>query len=301
MTAWDRATARAAWVVLIAFTGLSSYLNARSAAFDPAVTAEQLWFHAGVPPVMLTAAAFTEMAALSAMHRPVKAVAVTVMTAVFVITLAASYVAVLAVTRAWNPHAPGWINAGLAAVPDLVMTMAGVTILSLRIRCHGLAAAPSATPRPNRLRRLADAATARAEAVLAVPVAVEPEAAAGTLAEPAVGASADPTTAADAASADVVAEPSRPTPRSPRRPTAKPPMDVELEPYIETAKRLEEIRLIRGKTAVDYARILRAAADGWSPTRIKSEFGFSHETTAKVVAAAAAADPEPAPTLAAVR
>ena len=301
MTAWDRATARAAWAVLLTFTALSSYLNARAAAFDPAAATEQLMIHAAIQPVMLTAAAFTEMAALSTMHRAAKAVVVTVMGSVFGITLAASYAAVLNVTRAWNPHAPGWVNMALAAVPDLVMVMAGVTVLSLRMRRHGLAAAPSATPRRSRMRRLADAATARAEAVLAAPVAVEPEAAAGTLAEPAVGASADPTTAADAASAGVVAEPSRPTPRSPRRPAAKPSVEPALEPFMETARRLAEANVVRGKTPIDYARILRAKADGWSPTRIKSQLNYSHETTAKVVAAAAAADPEPAPTLAAVR
>ena len=297
MTAWDRATARAAWAVLLTFTALSSYLNARAAAFDPAAATEQLMFHAAIPPVMLTAAAFTEMAALSTMHRAAKAVVVTVMGSVFGITLAASYAAVLNVTRAWNPHAPGWVNMALAAVPDLVMVMAGVTVLSLRMRRHGLAAAPSATPRRSRMRRLADAATARAEAVLAAPVAVEPETAAGTLPD----ATADPTTAADAASAGVVAEPSRPTPRSPRRPAAKPSVEPALEPFMETARRLAEANVVRGKTPIDYARILRAKADGWSPTRIKSQLNYSHETTAKVVAAAAAADPEPAPTLAAVR
>jgi hypothetical protein len=286
MTRWDLITVRAAWVLLIVFTALSSYLNARRAGFDIGATNEQLAFHAGIPPVMLVAALFAELAALSSMHRTAKGVVVAGLVLVFGTTLAASYVAVLAVTNAWNPHAPGWLNAALAAVPDIIIVMSGVTVLSLRMRRHGLASANSRTPQLSRLRRLADAATARAEAALTVPLSAaedDPEIADRTLTDPA----AECPDAAGGLSAESSADP-RPAGGGPSaRRSAEPSADPALEPFIETAIRLEEAKLIRGKTAVDYARILRAVADGWSPTRIKSTYGYSHKTTADVVAAAA--------------
>lgn len=279
MNTWDRVTARTAWGVLIAFTGLSSYLNARAAAFDAAATMERLRFHALIPPVMLVAAMVAEMVALSSMHRPAKALVVTIMTTVFGITLAASYDAVLTVTRAWNPHSPAWINAALAAVPDLVMVMTGVSVLSLRMRRHGAAPTVSRTPQPSRLRRLADAATARAEAALAVPVEPVTDLR-ETITEPVT---------------DPVTDPAVKPPRRAPKPAAKPAVDPALEPFMDTAARLADARLVRGKSAVDYAKILHALDQGWSPSRIRDRLGYSHDTTAKVVEAAAA------PTLAAIR
>lgn len=287
MTRWDRMTAHSAWAVLLVFTALSSYLNARAAAFDPAATAEWLWFHAAVPPVMLVAALVAEMAALSSMHKPVRGAVVTVMVSVFAITLAASYVAVLTVTRTWNPHAPGWVNAALAAVPDLIMVMSGVTVLSLRMRQHGLSPSDSRTPQMSRFRRLADAATARAEAALTVPESAAthvPESGARTLTDPFT----DGSNSAGGASAELSADPRPPVGGPATRRSAVHSVDPALAPFMDSATRLEEAKLIRGKTAVDYATILRAVSDGWSPTRVKSTYGYSHKTTADVVAAAAA-------------
>lgn len=296
LTRWDRMTVRAAWAILLAFTALSSYLNARAAKFDPAATIDWVAFHASFPPVMLVAAMFAEMVALSNTHRPAKAFGVTVMTSIFAVTLVASYVAIFQVTRAWNPHAPEWVNAGLAAVPDLVMVMAGVTVLSLRMRRHGLASAESRTPKVSRLRRLADAATARAEAALTVPESPLPSAsvvAVGTLADPLADPSAE--------SPKPVGGPSVKAVTDPQRPSAKASVDPTLEPFMDSANRLAEARLVRGKTATDYAQILRAVSEGWSKTRIKSQYGYSHDTTQAVVDAAAT-DPAPAhPHLAAVQ
>ena len=280
---WDRMTVRVAWVILLAFTALSSYLNARFAAFDAASTADQVRAHASIPIIMLAAAAFTEMAALSRLHRVAKALVVTVMGAVFAITLIASYVVVLTVARTWNPHAPVWVNAALAAVPDLVMVMAGVTILNLRMRRHGLASAESRTPQLSRLQRLADAATARAEAALAVPKS-SATASLADRGEVAADVSVDPLPATDGPFAEYAAK----GPRSPRRIAAKPSADpASLEQFMETANRLAEDGLVRGKTPIDYARILLAVSQGWSKTRIKNEFRYSHGTTQAVIDAAA--------------
>lgn len=170
MTAWDRITARAGWLMLMTFTALSSYLNARRVVLDDGATAELVVFHASIPVVLLVVGVFAELVALSGVHRVAKIVSVTVLVAIFATTLIASYIAVLAVVMRWNPHAPGWVNQALAAVPDGAMVMAGTVVLSLRVRQHGLAPAASRTPAPSRWRRVADAAAARAEAALAVPV-----------------------------------------------------------------------------------------------------------------------------------
>ena len=170
MTSWDRLTARAGWTMLVLFTALSSYLNARRVVLDDGATAELVAFHAAIPAVLLIVALFAELVALSGVHRVAKIVSVTVMVAIFATTLIASYLAVLAVVARWNPHAPAWVNQSLAAVPDAAMVMAGTVVLSLRVRRHGLAPAASRTPAPSRWRRVADAAAARAEAALAVPV-----------------------------------------------------------------------------------------------------------------------------------
>ena len=289
MNRWDRMTAHAGWATLIVFTALSSYLNATATAFDPAATTARVNFHAAVPPVMLVAALVAELVALSSVHRTARAVVVTGLVAVFVWTLAASYVAIWTVVEAWNPTAPAWINAGLAAVPDLVMVMGGVSVLSLRMRRHGTGPAESRAPRPSRLRRLADAATARAEAALAVPQpAADPSAAPsadvpadvpGDGAGPPASLSAEPPAASAAKPRKTSAKPSA-------KPASKPSSDPALAPFMEAGKRLEQARLVRGKTAVDYARILRATAEGWTPTRIKSEYGYSHGTTKAVLDAA---------------
>ena len=117
-----------------------------SAAIDGAgpASTELVIFHAAIPAVLLVAGLYAELVALSGVHRAAKWITVTVLSAIFAVTLIASYIAVLAVVTAWNPHAPTWVNAALAAVPDAAMVMAGTVILSLRMRRHGLA--PVASP-----------------------------------------------------------------------------------------------------------------------------------------------------------
>lgn len=278
MTSWDRITARAGWLLLVGFTALSSYLNARAAMLAGAADTEQIVFHAAIPAVLIVAAVFAELVALSGVHRIAKAVTVTVLVGVFTVTLIASYIAILAVVQVWNPHAPAWVNAALAAVPDAAMVMAGTTVLSLRMKRHGLAPATPRTRAPSRWRRLADAAAARAEAALAVPEKVQVNAVADPVTEPA----AEAAETATETSAEPGEEVRRPSPKR----SAEPVVDPALQPFMEAGRRLEEARLVRGKSAADYAEILRADAEGWSPTKIKKELGFSHETTAKVVSAA---------------
>ncbi|MCB9441222.1 MAG: hypothetical protein H6523_13355 [Mycolicibacterium sp.] len=256
------------------FTALSSYLNARMAMLDGVATAEQIAFHAAIPAILLVAGLFAESVAMSSVHRVAKWVTVTGLGAVFAITLVASYVAVFGVVDTWNPHAPRWVNCGLAAVPDIVMIMAGTCVLSLRMKRHGLAPVTSPTRAPKRWSRLADAATDRVTAALSGPAEVS-----RTHEAEVVEAVTEPVSVPSP-------KPRRTSPApSPKR-SLKPVEDPVLAPFMESAERLVRERVIRGKTAVDYAAILRAADEGWSPTRIRRELGVSHTTTAKVLEAA---------------
>ena len=289
MSNLDKLTARAGWLLLMLFTMLSSYLNARAVQLAGPASTELVIFHAAIPAVLLVAGLYAELVALSGVHRAAKWITVTVLSAIFAVTLIASYIAVLAVVTAWNPHAPTWVNAALAAVPDAAMVMAGTVILSLRMRRHGLAPVASPTSAPKRWSRLADAATDRVAAALSGPATVSAK------------VSRTPEAEVVEAVTEPVNEPS-PTPRrtspatSPKR-SSKPVEDSVLAPFMDRARELAEARVIRGKTTVDYARILRAADEGWSPTRIRRELGVSHTTTAKVLEAAGE---QRTPTLAAV-
>lgn len=278
MSNLDKLTARAGWLLLMLFTMLSSYLNARAVQLAGPASTELVIFHAAIPAVLLVAGLYAELVALSGVHRAAKWITVTVLSAIFAVTLIASYIAVLAVVTAWNPHAPTWVNAALAAVPDAAMVMAGTVILSLRMRRHGLAPVASPTSAPKRWSRLADAATDRVTAALSGPATVSSEVSPIPEAE-VVEAVTEPVSVPSPKPRPVAPKP------SPKR-SSKPVEDPALAPFMESAERLVRERVIRGKTAADYAAILRAADEGWSPTRIRRELGVSHDTTKKVLEAA---------------
>ena len=126
---WDTPTKWFAWAVLLAFTALSSYMNGAYAV----LTDSRVWFHAGIPAVVLVLGVFLELTFLSSAHRAAKRIVVTGLALSFAVVLVASYLAVLHVTVVWNPHAPVWVNAALAALPDVVMVLAATVVLSLRL------------------------------------------------------------------------------------------------------------------------------------------------------------------------
>lgn len=191
-----------------------------------------------------------------------------------------------------------------AVLTPLIVDVA-IAVASLRVLATDEPAAPSRTRAPSRWQRLSDAAVVRVEAALAVPqnvqvgtVAEVRGAEVGTVAEPV----AESVEAAGGGSGDAAAEvrevvqggsangASKPR-RGTRGPSAKPSADPALEPFMEHAAWLAEAGVVRGKTATDYARILRAADAGWSPTKIKSALGYSQSTTAKVIEAASGERP----------
>lgn len=286
---WDAPTTWFAWTVLIAFTALSSYMNGAYAV----MTHSRVWFHAGIPAVVLVLGVFLELTFLSSAHRAAKRIVVTGLGASFLVVLIASYLAVLHVTVVWNPHAPAWVNAALAALPDVVMVLAATVVLSLRMKRQAAAAAVKPATE-SRWRRLADAATNRVEAALAVPETPQVERvveARGGSTEVSVEPSVKPVDEVVAVSAEPSTKPEpspvKPEP-SPVKPATLPAVEVvdpELEPYMEAAQRMVDEKVVTRKTDVELAEIIAAIERRMSPNAIKTELGYSPSTTAKVSAA----------------
>lgn len=65
-------------------------------------------------------------------------------------------------------------------------------------------------------------------------------------------------------------------------PAAVEPLTEEELAAMNEASRMKTADLVRGKSVIDYARIIAALDGGWSPTKIKNTHGYSHGTTAKV-------------------
>lgn len=182
-----------------------------------------------------------------------------------------------------------------AILSPLIVDVA-IAVASLRVLVSD-EPAPSRTRAPSPWRRLSDAAVARAEAALMVPQSVQVE----TVVEVREGVHEAPVRASVEGSAkphggvrEVVREPvhggSAKGPAKSRggsgKGSAEPSVDPALAPFMETAQRLAEGKVVRGKTATDYAAILAAVDRGDTPSRIRTVLGVSHETTAKVVEAA---------------
>ncbi|CAM3778678.1 hypothetical protein H7J08_00965 [Mycobacterium frederiksbergense] len=285
MSRWDQATARAGWGMLVGFTALSSYLNARAAQLQGGAAIEAVVFHAAVPCVLLVAGLFAELVALSGVHRAAKAVTVTVLVAVFTVTLIASYIAVLAVVVRWNPHAPGWVNAALAAVPDAAMVMAGTVVLSLRVRRHGVAAAPSPTRPPSRWSRLADGLTARVEAALTVPAHRGGESDTGAATSDDVRIASDVSLESAAVHRDVVSR--RGDSHSAVHRDA--PVRLAVVPRDADPRRIAERLVADGRTTAPIdvvVQVLELLADGVAQRLVAEQTGLSVGAVQRIVKAA---------------
>lgn len=291
---WDTPTAWVATVVLVGFTALSAYINARYAIH----TSTEVWLHAGIPLVVLVTALLAELTFLSSAHGWARAVGLVGFLSVFVVVIVASYMAVLSMmTEVWNAGQPWTMNAFLSAVPDAVMVICSVTLLSLRHKSHKRQPSTEARKQrgAGRWSRLADAATRRAEAALAVSETPQVDTLTEAHGAPAEGLTAAPQTSAETFVEDF-AEPPSTSPEDSAKPVEEAPststkpaakvsakaVDAELLPFMEAAMAMEEDGLVRGKTALDYAKVIAAVEQRWSPNRIKKELGYSTSTTEKV-------------------
>lgn len=291
MSTWDKLTGRAGWAVLIVFTALSSYLNARRVVLDGAADTELIVFHAAIPAVLLVAGLFAELVSMSSVHRTAKAVTVTGLVAVFGITLVASYLAILGVVVAWNPHAPAWVNAGLAAVPDIVMVMSGSVILSLRVRRHGLAPTakkPSRKASPGRWSRIGDNLMSRAERLTEVREpqvtavghaarADEPQPPAQVNRAPAAHTGQAPRTTAHRDAA----QPARPATQDAepvQRPTPTEDHRIAAQRLVDAKRATQPVEVV--------AEVLAAADAGMSKREIETATGVPASTAARIVSRA---------------
>lgn len=291
---WDAPTGVVTTLTLIAFTALLAYINARYAMY----TDTEVWLHAGIPMVVLVTVTLAELTFLSSAHGWARVVALVGFLSTFVIVLGASYMAVLSMmTKVWNAGQPWAMNAFLSAVPDTVMVVCSVTLISLRHSAHTRPAVEKA-PSQSRWRRLADAATARAEAALAVPETPQVDAtevphggsteAIEEVLEPSTETFVEDFAEVPSTTTEDSAKPATEPPPVATKVSAKPSakaVPVELEPFMEAAEAMEEGGLVRGKTAEEFAKIISAVEEKWSPNRIKTELGYSTSTTEKVRAA----------------
>lgn len=163
-----------------------------------------------------------------------------------------------------------------AILTPLIVDVA-IAVASVRVLASDEPAAGQAR-KPGRLAKLADAAVARAEATLAVPVE-------GAVEGPAEVATEESVESAEG-SVETPHASAKPTVKRSAKVATKPAVDPALEPFMDQARELAEQGLVRGKSAEDYGRILLALDRSWSPTRIKRELGIAPSTTEKVREAA---------------
>ncbi|MBN7561417.1 hypothetical protein [Mycobacteroides abscessus] len=171
------------------------------------------------------------------------------------------------------PEWTGWV------MPALLDIFVMVSAYMLYVLSKHAAQIPQTSTRPSasRWRRLADAATARAEAALAAPTSLQ--------AEPLVevrGGSAESAVDAPVGSVVSSAEPTVETPRKRVKPAMKPSVDAALEPFMETAQKLVDEGVVARKTPVELARVIAAVDAGMTDNAIKSAGIASASTAAKV-------------------
>ena len=298
------------WLVLVAFTALSCHLNAEFArTHGDAVT-----YHVTLPLLALTSGVYAEIIYLSDVRRPVRWVTGVLVTIGFVIVMIASYISIRGVVYDKYSTFPGWLNDAIAAFPDGFMIIAATVLFAHRwTRVKGAAVNAAnvvdepAAPKVSRWKRLADAATARAEAAMAVPESpqaqplaeaaepsVEPSpTAAVKVAEPSVEPSPNITVEVPEPSVEpsptAVVEVATPSPKpavkasvKARKPSPKPSVDAALEPYMEAAAQMVDDGVVARKTPVELAAVIAALEDGLSPNGIKTKLGISPSTTEKV-------------------
>ncbi|CPW94954.1 hypothetical protein [Mycobacteroides abscessus] len=291
---WDTPTGLFAWLMLAAFTALSSVMNVEYAR----LTESDVLFHGAIPVVVLVVGFFAELTFLSSSHNWAKRAVLAALLGCFAVVLVASYLGVRYTVNDRNPHAPEWVNNGLAAIPDVVMLAAATVLLSLRARRKS---GDSGTKKTSRWGRIKDNMGQRVEQLTEPKASVEPSAdplrspletpvsaVMEPLTDPFAEALETPPPTSVEPSAEGFMEPlktpakvsAKPAPST--EPAAEEPLTEELLAAMDEAREMETADLVRRKTAIDYARIIAALDNGWSPTRIKNMHGYSHGTTEKV-------------------
>lgn len=192
-------------------------------------------------------------------------------------SFAISYTTIAYFIQRRHDDLPAWTAWVMPGLLDLFVAVSAYVVYVLS-RHSAQAPQTSAAPSTSsRWRRLADAATARAEAALATPTSLQ--------AEPLVevrGGSAESAVDVPVGSVASSAEPTVETPRTRVKPAAKPSVDAALEPFMEAAERMVAEGVVARKSAAELARVVAAIEDGKSDNAIKSAGIASASTAAKV-------------------
>ncbi|MDO3055627.1 Uncharacterised protein [Mycobacteroides abscessus subsp. massiliense] len=289
---WNR-WAKVFWTVMLAIAvGVSVKGNVHHAA---AVAPDSYRFLAelvagGLPVALFLMIEGIAIGELGGAHGKVKRTGLVLTAALGMIVLAVSYTALLSIVNHANLTGIVWLNRGLAVVPDLLMIASTLYLMSLR----GVGVKVEKSSSTGRWSRLAEAATRRLETKLEVPETPQVD----TLVEVHGGPVEDFAEPMPPAM-ETFTEPLPPSPEPSTKPameapptstkvsmkSSTKPLDDELEPFMEAAMAMEEDGLVRGKSAADYAKLIDAIEQRWSPNRVKSELSYSPSTTEKVRAA----------------
>lgn len=164
LTAHDEFARWASWLVLVAFTAASVWLNAEYARLQ----GDGLTFHVALPLLALTAGVYAEVVLLSSHRWIVRGVTGTLVVAGFVTMLIGSYIGILGVTQDALPTY-GKLNYAVAAFPDAFMLIAATVLMAHRWKKVRGAVATDSDRQPNRLQRLTTKAFDRVESALDKP------------------------------------------------------------------------------------------------------------------------------------
>lgn len=279
------------WLVLVAFTALSCYLNAEYArAHGDAVN-----YHVALPLLALTAGLYAEIIYLSQVRRTVRWVTGVLVSAGFTVVMIASYISIRGVVYVQYATFPGWLNDAIAAFPDGFMIIAATVLLAHRwTRVKGMATAAAKPRTPSAAKQIMGNYTQRW---------VERSEGKKTQAEPLVEVretftAPSPNTAAEVAeppaepfvetAVEVIAPSLKPSPRASVKATKSFPkssVDESILPFMDAAAFMVNTSVVARKTATELAQVIAAVEQGKTPNAIKSELGISPGTTAKVTAA----------------
>lgn len=297
---WNRAALVFWWIVLAAAVAVSVKGNVQHAA---AVASFEYRFMAelvagGLPIALFVMIEGVALGSLGGAHGNARKLGLALTAALAMVVFSMSYVGLLNCIQHMGLTGLVWLERALALCPDLLMIAATAYLMSLR----GVAAKVEKSSTESRWRRLADAATRRAEAALAISEIPQVDTLTEARGATAEGLTAAPQTSAEtfvedfaeppSAAMEPFAEPPVPSPEHSAKPAAKAPststkpaakaVDAELLPFMDAAEEMESAGLVRGKSAADYAKVIAAVEQRWSPNRIKKELGYSTSTTEKV-------------------
>lgn len=176
------------------------------------------------------------------------------------------------------PEWTGWV---MPALLDIFVMVSAYVLYVLSQHAAQIPQTSTAPSTSSRWRRLADAATARAEAALIIPASPQVQALAevrGGSTEPVAEAPTEPAKP----SAEPATTPTVKTPRTHTKPSVKSLVEPELEPFMDTAQRLVDGGVVARKSAVELARVVAAIDQGLTDNAIKSARIASASTARKV-------------------